>query len=89
LQISLSGQIKTALTIELNKRRPNTDLLYAQDLRLFSGEIELPNILTLGDIMEYNLQWNHEEREEGLQYPVFHYRLFSEEDSDDSADESE
>ena len=84
------GHIKMALGEELNKRRPNSDLLDALDLRIFSGHLELPNILTLGDIMEHQLGWNLEEREEGLQYPVFHYRLFSEDDSDDSmSDESD
>ena len=44
--------------------------------------------MTVGDIMEHNLGWNMEEREGGLQYPVFHYRLNTEEDSDDSDEQS-
>ena len=51
---------------------------YFSDLCLFSGELELDNILTIGDIHEYKLSWDFEEREEGLQYPVFYYLLKSE-----------
>jgi hypothetical protein len=47
-------------------------------LRLFSGELELSNILTIGDIFDYNLSWDFEEREGGLQYPVFNYILTDE-----------
>ena len=40
-----------------------------RDIIIFSGELEIENILTIGDIFDYNLSWDFEEREEGRQYP--------------------
>ena len=57
------------------------------EICLFSGELELDNILTIGDIHEYKLSWEFEEREEGLQYPVFNYLLKSEIVPDDEEEE--
>jgi hypothetical protein len=72
------GHLKTALAAEINRRRPENDSLDPVNLRLFSGELELSNILTIGDIFDYNLSWDFEEREGGLQYPVFNYILTDE-----------
>ena len=40
-----------------------------RDITILSGELEIENILTIGDIFDYNLSWDFEEREEGRQYP--------------------
>jgi len=69
------GHLKTALAVELNNRRPVNDPVDPLDITIFSGELEIENILTIGDIFDYNLSWDFEEREEGRQYPVFNYIL--------------
>ena len=47
-----------------------------RDIIIFSGELEIENILTIGDIFDYNLSWDFEEREEGRQYPGNGKRIF-------------
>lgn len=69
------GHLKTALATQINLRRPLSDPLDPFEIIIFSGELEIENILTIGDIFDYNLSWEFEEREEGRQYPVFHYIL--------------
>ena len=48
-----------------------------RDITIFSGELEIENILTIGDIFDYNLSWDFEEREEGRQYPGIGETRFS------------
>ena len=48
-----------------------------RDITIFSGELEIENILTIGDIFDYNLSWDFEEREEGRQYPGIGLTRFS------------
>jgi len=70
------GHLKTALAVELNNRRPVNDSIDPLDIIIFSGELEIENILTIGDIFDYNLSWDFEEREEGRQYPGNGKRIF-------------
>lgn len=84
------GRLKVGLAQDLNRNRPLHDQLKPNDLCIFSGGLEIPNILTLNDLVENELILHLESREDGVSYPVLHYRLKSEEDSaDDSSEESE
>ena len=84
------GYFKVALAEDLNHNRPMNAQLSPEDLCIFSGGLEIPNILTPSDLVEHQLILHLESREDGVSYPVLHYRLNSEEDSDDdSSDESD
>ena len=50
---------------------------FIRDITILSGELEIENILTIGDIFDYNLSWDFEEREEGRQYPGIGRKRFS------------
>ena len=58
------GHLKTALCNMINVRRPKGMEIEAEDLCILSGNLELPNQLTMDDVHAFNLGWDLEERED-------------------------